>query len=100
MRHYQACLLEGEEARRTIGEYFVDDAPSGEKDTASKKDLEPFFRGQVGRKVVPLLSELAQGMLSSLCNIPLRNLARNRTDNEVSLASANCLTTLRVSFLN
>ena len=100
MRHYQARLLEGEEARRTIGEYFADDAPSEEKDTASRKDLESFFRGQVGEKVVPLLSELAQGMLSSLCDIPLRNMARNGTDNEVSLASANCLTTLRVSFLN
>lgn len=100
MQHYKARLLEGEEARCSIGEYFVDDASSEEKGTTSRNDLEPFFRGRVGEKVVPLLLELAQGMLSSLCDIPLRNLARNETDNEVSLASAYRLATLRVSFLN
>ena len=97
VRHYEARLLEGEEAVRSIDEYFADDAPSGEKGTTSRKDLEPFFRGRVGEKVVPLLAELAQGMLSSMCDIPLRNLARNGTDNEVSLASAGRLAALRVS---
>ena len=61
MQHYKARLLEGEEARRTIDEYFADDAPSGEKGTTSRKDLEPFFLGRVGEKVVILFSELAQG---------------------------------------
>ena len=97
MKYYEARLREGEEARRTIGEYFTNDAPSGEKGTATRKDLEPFFRGRVGEKVVPLLTELAQGMLSSMCDIHLCNLARNGTDNEVSLASAGRLAALRVS---
>ena len=100
MQHYKAHLLEGEDALHTIGEYFADDARSGEKGTTSRKDLEPFFQGRVGEKDVPLLTKLAQGMLSSLCDIPLQNLARNGTDNEASLASANCLATLRVSSLN
>lgn len=99
VQQYKTRLLEGEEARRTIGEYFADDAPSGEKGSASRKDLELFVQGRVGEKVVPLLTKLAQGILSSLYDIPLRNLARNRTDNEVSLTSANRLATLRVSFL-
>ena len=95
MQHYKARIVEGEEARCVIGEYFANDAPSGEKGQARRKDLKPFFQGWVGEKVIPLLTELAQGMLSSLCDIPLRNLARNGTDNEVSLASANRLATLR-----
>ena len=97
VRHYEARVLEGEEARRIIDDYFADDAPSEEKDTTSRKDLEPFFRGRVGEKVVPLLAELAQGVISGMCDIPLRNLARNGTDNEVSLASAGRLAALRVS---
>ena len=97
MKYYEARLSEREEAHCTISEYFTDDAPSREKGTATKKDLEPFFRGRVGEKVVPLLAELAQGMLSSMCDIPLHNLARNMTDNEVSLASAGRLAALRVS---
>ena len=36
-------------------------------------------------------------MLKGMCDIPLRNLARNGTDNEVSLSSAACLSALRVS---
>ena len=45
VRHYEARVLEGEEARRAIGDYFVDDAPSEEKGSASRADLESFFRG-------------------------------------------------------
>ena len=97
MKYYEARLREGEEAHRVIGEYFADDAPSGEKGTTTRKDLEPFFRGRVGEKVVPLLAELAQGMISGMCDIPLCNLARNEIYNEVSLASAGCLAAFWVS---
>lgn len=43
VKYYEVRLHEGEEARCVIGEYFADDAPSGEKGTTSRKDLEPFF---------------------------------------------------------
>ena len=98
VKYHEARLVEGEEAKHAIHEYFLGDAPSTEVEATSRADLEPFFRGRVGEKVVPLLAELAQGMLSSMCDIPLRNLARNGTDNEVSLISAGRLSALRVSF--
>ena len=98
VRHCEARVLEGEETRRAISEYFAEVAPSGEKGKASRSDLEPFFQGRVGERVVPLLTELAQGMLRGLCDIPLRNLARNGTDNEISLSSASRLSSLRVSY--
>ena len=100
VKYHEARLLEGEEAKRAIHEYFLDDAPSEDVATTSRADLEPFFRGRVGEKVVPLLAELAQGMLSSMCDIPLRNLARNGTDNDISLISAGRLSSLRVSFFD
>lgn len=43
VRHYEAPVLEGKEARQIIDNYFVDDAPSEEKGTTSRADLEPFF---------------------------------------------------------
>ena len=92
-------MLEGEEAKRVIHEYFLDDTPSTEVPETSRADLEPFFRGRVGEKVVPLLAEVAQGILSSMCDIPLRNLARIGTDNEVNLISAARLSAIRVSFV-
>lgn len=99
MQHYKARVLEGEEARQIIGDYFANDAPSEEKGTTSRKDLEPFFRGRVGEKVSPLLAKFAKRMISGMYNIPLRNLARNRIDNEVSLAFVGRLAPLRVSLL-
>ena len=66
VQHYKARLLEGEETRRIIDEYFADDAPSEEEGMATRKNLESFFRGRVGEKVVPLLAELAQGMISGI----------------------------------
>ena len=57
VRHYEARVLEGEEARRVIDDYFLDDAPSKEKGMAIRADLESFFRVRVGEKVVPLLAE-------------------------------------------
>ena len=99
LKYRDARLLEGEENKRVIHEYFLDDTPSSDAPETSRADLEPFFRGQVGEKVVPLLAELAQGMLSSMSEIPLRSLARDGTDNEVSLISAARLSSLRVSFV-
>ena len=99
VRYHEARLLEGEEAKRIIHEYFLDDTPSAEVPETSRADLEPFFRGRVGEKVVPLLAEVAQGILSSMCDIPLRNLARSGTDNEGNLISAARLSAIRVSLV-
>ena len=96
--HCEARVLEGKETRRAISEYFTEVAPSGENDKASREDLEPFFQVRVGERVVPLLTKLAQGMLRGLCDIPLRNLARTGTDNEISLSSVARLSSLRVSY--
>lgn len=98
VRHYEARVVDGEETRRVIGDYFAEVAPSKEKGAASRADLESFFRGRVGERVVPLLSELDQGMIKGMCDIPLRNLARNGTYNEVSLSSAALLSSLRVRY--
>ena len=99
LKYREARLLEGEETKRIIHEYFLDDTPSAEVPETSRADLEPFFRGRVGEKVVPLLAEVAQGILSSMCDIPLRNLARSGTDNEVNLISAARLSAIRVSLV-
>ena len=97
VRHYKARLREGEETRQIIGEYLAEVPPAETKGTASNADLELFFRGRVGERYVPLLAELAQGMIRGMLDIPARNLARNGTDNEVSLSSAARLSSLQVS---
>ena len=97
VRHYEARVREGEEARQLIGEHLAEVPPAEVKGEASRADLEPFFRGRVGERYVPLLSELAQGMINGMLDIPARNIARNGTDNEVSLSSAARLSSLRVS---
>ena len=48
--HYNARLAEGEEARCCLVEYFIDDTPSGDGGSASRKDSEPFFLREGGRK--------------------------------------------------
>ena len=97
VRHYEARLREGEETRQIIGEYLAELPPAETKGTASRADLEPFFMGRVGDRYVPLLSELAQGIIRGMLDIPTRNLARNETDNEVSLSLVARLSSLRVS---
>lgn len=66
MKYYKAWLHEREESHHAIGGYFANDTPSEKKGTTMRNDLELFFRGRVVKKVVPLLAELAQGMLSSM----------------------------------
>lgn len=97
VRHYEARLREGGKTRQIIGEYLAEVPPAEIKGKASRADLEPFFRGRVGERYVPLLAELAQGMIRGMLDIPACNLARNGTDNEVSLSSAARLSSLRVS---
>ena len=99
VRHFEARVQEGEEARRLIGEHLAEVPPAEVKGEALRADLESFFRGRVGERYVPLLTELAQGMINGMLDIPARNIARNGTDNEISLASAARLSSLRVSIV-
>ena len=97
VRYFEARALEGEETRKLIGEYLAEVPPAEDKGKACRADLEPFFRGWVGERYVPLLTELAHGMLKGMLDIPAKNIARNGTDNEITLASAARLSALRVS---
>lgn len=97
VRHYEARLREGEETRQIIGEYLAELPLVDTKGTTLRADLEPFFRGRVVERYVPLLTELAQGMIRGMQDIPTRNQARNGTNNEVILSSAARLSSLRVS---
>ena len=96
VRYFEARALEGEETRKLIGEYLAEVPPAEDKGKACRADLEPFFRGWVGERYVPLLTELAHGMLKGMLDIPAKNIARNGTDNEITLASAARLSALRV----
>ena len=97
VRYFEARALEGEETRKLIGEYLAEVPPAEDKGKACRADLEPFFRGWVGERYVPLLTELAHGMLKGMLDIQAKNIARNGTDNEITLASAARLSALRVS---
>ena len=46
VRHYEARLREGEETCQIIGQYLAELPPVETKGTASRADLEPFFRGR------------------------------------------------------
>ena len=96
VRYFEARALEGEETRKLIGEYLAEVPPAEDKGKACRADLEPFFKGWVGERYVPLLTELAHGMLKGMLDIPAKNIARNGTDNEVTLASVARLSALRV----
>ena len=98
VRYFEVRVQEGEETRKLIGEHLAEVPPAEDKGKACRADLEPFFRGRVGERYVPLLTELAQGMINGMLDIPARNIARNGTDNEITLASAARLSALRVSF--
>ena len=100
VRYFEARVHEGEETRRLIGEHLAEVPPAEVKGKASRADLEPFFTGRVGERYVPLLTELAQGMINGMLDIPARNIARNGTDNAITLASAARLSSLRVSIVS
>ena len=96
VRYFEARALEGEETRKLIGEYLAEVPPAEDKGKACRADLEPFFKGWVGERYVPMLTELAHGMLKGMLDIPAKNIARNGTDNEITLASAARLSALWV----